>query len=85
MEIYIYIAPGWAKQIQRRRCLTIMVIYIYNAQGWGQMSPWGPFFFSESLILSPTAHFLQDFHLKSLFKSFPHSNALATSVDLALK
>ena len=24
----------------------------------------GPFFFSESLIFSPTTHFLQDFHLK---------------------
>ena len=29
-----------------------------------QMSPWGPFFFSESLKFSPTAHFLQDFYLK---------------------
>ena len=28
-----------------------------------QMSPWSPFFFSESLKFSPTAHFLQDFHL----------------------
>ena len=29
-----------------------------------QMSPWGPLFFSESLIFSPTVHFLQDFHTK---------------------
>ena len=42
-------------------------------------------FFSESLIFSPTAHFLQDFHFKWHFKSFPHSNALATYVDLAVK
>ena len=48
------------------------------------MSPWGPFF-SESLIFSPTAHFLQDFHFKWHFKSFPYSNALATYVDLAVK
>ena len=42
-------------------------------------------FFSESLIFSPTAHFLQDFHFKWHFKSFPYSNALATYVDLAVK
>ena len=62
-----------------------MVIYMYIAPGWGQMSPWGPFFFSESLIFGPTAHFLQDFHFKLHFKSFPYSNALATYVDLAVK
>ena len=37
-------------------------IYVY-CPGVGHMSPWGPFF-SESLIFSPTAHFLQDFHFK---------------------
>ena len=31
-----------AKQFQRRRCLTIMVIYIYIAWGWGHMSPLSP-------------------------------------------
>ena len=43
--------------------------------------------FSESLIFSLTAHFLQDFHFKWHFKSFPDSNALATYmyVDLAIK
>ena len=30
-------------------------------------------------------HFLQDFHFKLHFKSFPHSNALATYVDLVVK
>ena len=45
----------------------------------------GVIFFSESLNFSPTAHFLQDFHLKGHFKSFPHSNALTTYVDLAIK
>ena len=55
--------------------------------GVGAYEPLGPFFFSESLIFSHTTHFLQDFHLKLLFKSFPHvhSNALATYVDLAIK
>ena len=52
--------------------------------GVGAYEPLGPFF-SESLIFSHTTHFLQDFHLKLLFKSFPHSNALATYVDLAIK
>ena len=42
--------------------ILIMVIYIYNTPGWGQMRPLGPILFSESLIFSPTAHFLQDFH-----------------------
>ena len=50
----------------------------------GAYEPLGPFF-SESLIFSHTTHFLQDFHLKLLFKSFPNSNALATYVDLAIK
>ena len=61
-----------------------MVIYMYIAPGWGHMSPW-VHFFSESSIVIYTTHFLQDFHLKLLFKSFPHSNALATNVDLAIK
>ena len=45
----------------------------------------GAQFFSESLIFSPTAHFLQDFFFKWHFKSFSHSIALATYVDLAVK
>ena len=57
-------------------------VHVYCPR-WGHMSPWGPVFFSESLIFSPTAHFLQDFHFKRHFQSFPHSNALATHVDLA--
>ena len=59
-------------------------IHVY-CPGVGVNEPLGPFFFSESLIFSHTTHFLQDFHLKLLFKSFPHSNALATCVDLAIK
>ena len=51
----------------------------------GANEPMGSKFFSESLIFSPNAHFLQDFHFKCHFKSFPHSNALATYVDLAVK
>ena len=59
-------------------------IHVYCPGVW-TYEPLGPFFFSESLIFSPTTHFLQDFHLKRLFKSFPHSNALATYVDLVVK
>ena len=54
---------------------------MYIAPGWGHMVH----FLSESLIVSPIAHILQDFHFKCHFKSFPHSNALATYVDLAIK
>ena len=61
-----------------------MVIYMYIAPGWGAHEPLGSRG-SESLIFSPTAHFLQDFHFKWHFKSFPYSNALATYVDLAVK
>ena len=43
--------------------MNIVKIYMYIAPGWGHMSTWGPFFL-ESLIFSPTAHFLQDFHFK---------------------
>ena len=59
-------------------------IHVYSP-GVGPDKPLGPIFFSQSLIFSPTDHFLQDFHLKLLFKSFPHSNALATYVDLVIK
>ena len=38
-------------------------IHVY-CLGVEAYEPFGPFFFSESLIFSPTAHFLQDFHLK---------------------
>ena len=43
--------------------MNMMVINMYIAPGWGHMSPWGALFL-ESLIFSPTAHFLQDFYLK---------------------
>ena len=59
-------------------------IHVY-CRGVGAHEPLGSNFFSESLIFSPTSHFLQDFHFKLHFKSFPHSNALATYVDLAIK
>ena len=58
-------------------------IHVY-CPGVGAREPLGSTF-SESLIFSPTAHFLQDFHFKCHFKSFPHSNALATYVELAVK
>ena len=51
------------KWFQRRRCLNIMEIFMYIVPGWGHMSPCGPFV-SQSLIFSPTAHFLQDFLFK---------------------
>ena len=52
--------------------MNIMVIYIYNTPGWGQMRPLGPILFSESLIFSPTAHFLQvkTFSLNDFLKVF---------------
>ena len=59
-------------------------IHVY-CPGVGADEPLGSNFFSESLIFSPTAHFLKDFHLKLHFKSFPHSNALAIYVELAVK
>ena len=43
--------------------MNSMKIYLYTAPGWGHMSSWGPIF-PESLIFSPTAHFLQDFHFR---------------------
>ena len=66
-----------------------MFEYYGNVQvycpGVGAYEPLGSNFVSESSIFSPTAHFLQDFHFKLHFKIFPHSNALATYVDLAVK
>ena len=58
-------------------------IHVY-CPGVGAYEPLGSIFL-ESFIISPTAHFQQDFHFKWHFKSFPHSHALATYVDLAVK
>ena len=55
-----------------------------GVEGVGAYEPLGSYF-SESLIFRPTAHFLQDFHFKLQFKSFPQSNALASDVDLVVK
>ena len=38
-------------------------IHVY-CPGVGAYEPLGSIFFSESLIFSPTAHFLQDVHFK---------------------
>ena len=38
-------------------------IHVY-CPGVGAYEPLGSIFFSESLIFSPTAHFLQDFYFK---------------------
>ena len=38
-------------------------IHLIYCPGMGAYEPMGSFF-SESLIFSPTAHFLQDFHIK---------------------
>ena len=54
---------------------------MYITPGWEHMS----IFVLESLIFSPAAHFLQDFHFKRPFKKFPNSNPLATYVDLDIK
>ena len=59
-------------------------IHVY-CPGVGAYEPLGSILFSESLIFSPIAHFLQDFHFKRHFESFPHSNALVIYVDLAVK
>ena len=49
-----------------------MVIYNILPRGGGILAL-GSIFFSESLIFSPTTHFLQDFHLKGLFSSTARS------------
>ena len=61
-----------------------MEIYMYIAPGWGHMSPWGPIFF-RIINFQSYFPFPEDFHFKLHFNSFPHSNALATYVDLAVK
>ena len=43
--------------------------------GVGTDEPLESIFFSESLIFSPTAHFLQDFSVKGQFNNFSNSNA----------
>ena len=80
--LHIKFGFDWPSGFRR---LNIMEIYMYIAPGCGAHEPLGSNFFSESLIFSPTSHFMQDFHFKLHFKSFPHSNALATYVDLAVK
>ena len=48
--------PKWFQ----RRSLNIMLIYMHVVSGGGRCAP-GVHFFSESLIFSPTTHFLQYF------------------------
>ena len=45
-------------------------IHVYYP-GVGAYEPLGSNFLSESLIISPTAHFLQDVYFKWHFESFP--------------
>ena len=60
-------------------------IHVY-CPGVGADQPLGSnFFFSELPTFSPFAHFLQDLPFKRHFNNFPHSNAWATYVDLAVK
>ena len=69
------------------RGADVWILWRYTCILPGGGGIWAPVvhFLSESLIVSPIAHFLQDFHFKWHFKSFPHSNALVTYVDLAIK
>ena len=57
---------------------------MYVAPGGGRRAP-GVNFCSESLIFSPTVHFLHNFPFVLHFNSFPHSNTKANYVDLAEK
>ena len=69
--LHIKFDLDWPSGFRREESLNIMEIYMYIGPGWGHMSPWIPFLFSESLIFSPTAHFLQDFFLRDILKVFP--------------
>ena len=59
-------------------------IHVY-CPGVGADHPLGSKFFSESHIFGPFANFLQVLSFKLHFNNFPHSNAWATYVDLAVK
>ena len=52
------------------KCLNFMVIYKYIGPGWGRLAL-GVQPFSESLIFSPNAHFLQGFPLNDTLTVFP--------------
>ena len=43
-----------------------MIIHMYIAPGWGQMNPQWFQMFTDLLIFSPTANFMQDFPLKDI-------------------
>ena len=63
-----------------------MVKYMDIAPGQGQISeiiPGGEFFININIL--SICPFLASFALQITFNNFPHSNALATYVDLALK
>ena len=61
------------------------VIYMYIALGWGQTNPWETIFFQNYL---PSVHLPISCKIclsNDILTIFPHSNALATYVDLAVK
>ena len=74
-----------AAYVRKSNFLNIFVIYMYIAPGGGRPTPGVQFFFSELPTFSPFAHFLQDLPFKGYFYNFPHSNAWASYVDLAVK
>ena len=59
------------------------IIHVYSP-GAGVDNPLGTFFFFF-ISINPFALFLQVLPFKSHFNNFPHSNAWATYVDLAVK
>ena len=71
----------WPSSFIEKRSLNIIVIYMYIAPGRGQTCPWGPFFQNHkySVHLPISIKFFPSNDI------FPHSNAWATYVDLAIK
>ena len=62
-----------------------MVMYIYIAPGQGQTTPWGQFFFINSIIQSIESFAASLPPLNDFVTVFPHSNVKATQFDLAVK
>ena len=83
--LHIKFGFDWPSGFQEEKMFEYYGSIHVFCRGVGAHEPLGSNFFSESLIFSPTSHFLQDFHFRLHFKSFPHSNALMTYVDLAVK
>ena len=82
--LHVKFGFDWPSGFRGEDVFNIMVIYMSIAPVWGHMSPWVQFFF-RIIDIQSYYPFPARFSPQMTLKSFPHSNAFLTYVDLAIK